>query len=160
MRIIFLVLICSVLFGCGASDQLTRAAESSINGVWILKEANFETENKGTYNITVLDNIPLKCIENTNWEFISNNNTGSYALSGSYCPTKEIQNFIWSVPKEMYGFNHSILLKPVNAKMKSEKNNKGYRMELYKIGAFKMTWSYDLIVDGKKFTVKLNFEKQ
>ncbi|MFD2562279.1 hypothetical protein [Aquimarina rubra] len=160
MRIVFLVMICALLLGCGASDKLTRVAESSINGVWILKEVNFDTAGKGTYTITILDNIPLKCIENTNWEFISNNNTGSYALSGSYCSTKGIQNFIWSVPKEMYGFNHSILLKPVNAKMKSEKNNKGYRMQLYELGEDNMIWSYDMIVDGEKFTIKLHFDKQ
>ncbi|WP_378174198.1 lipocalin [Aquimarina sp. SS2-1] len=160
MRILSLVILCVFFCSCGASDQLTRAAESSINGVWILKEVNFDTESKGTYTVTILDNIPLRCIENTNWEFISNNNTGSYALSGSACNKTGIYNFIWSVPKEMYGFNHSILLKPVNAKMKSEINNKGYRMQLFELAENRMTWGYDMIVNGKKFTIKLNFDKQ
>ncbi|MDH7446456.1 lipocalin family protein [Aquimarina sp. 2201CG14-23] len=160
MKTSFTLLICALLLSCGASDKLTRAAENSINGVWILKEVNYDTNRKGTYNISILDNIPSTCIEDTNWEFIANNNTGSYALSGSSCSTKGIQNFIWSVPKEMYGFNHSIILKPVNKKMKSVTNNKGYRMQLYELEATTMIWSYDTIVEGEKFTLMLSFTKQ
>jgi len=100
------------------------------------------------------------CIQHTNWEFISNNNTGSYALSGTSCPNQEVQNFIWSVPKEMYGFNHSIMLKPVNEYMKSDINNKGYRMQLYDLKESTMTWEYDAIVDADKFSIRLYFEKQ
>ncbi|WP_299436323.1 lipocalin family protein [uncultured Aquimarina sp.] len=160
MRTILIICICTLLFSCGASNKLTRAAESSINGVWILKDVDFDTDLKGTYNVTVLDNIPLKCLEDTNWEFISNNHTGSYALSGSSCPNTGNQNFIWSIPTEMYGFHHSIMLKPVNQQMKSDINNKGYRMQLYELDINKMIWSYDMIVDGEKFTIKLNFNKQ
>ncbi|WP_299241831.1 lipocalin [uncultured Aquimarina sp.] len=160
MRTICILLICTLLFSCGVSNKLTRAAKNSIDGVWILKEVDYETDSKGTYAITILNNISLQCIENTNWEFVANNNTGSYALSGTSCTDTGVQNFIWSVPKEMYGFNHSIMLKPVNHKMKSNINNKGYRMQLYELENTKMIWSYDMIVDGEKFTIKLNFDKQ
>lgn len=44
--------------------------------------------------------------------------------------------------------------------MKSEINNKGYRMQFHELKDDRMTWSYDLIIDGEKFTIKLNFEKQ
>ncbi|WP_299222504.1 lipocalin [uncultured Aquimarina sp.] len=160
MRTICITLICTLLLSCGASNKLTRAAKNSINGVWVLKEVDYDTDSKGTYAITVLNNISLQCIENTNWEFIANNNTGSYALSGTSCSNTSVQNFIWSIPKEMYGFNHSIMLKPVNNKMKSSNNNKGYRMQLYQLEETMMIWSYDMIVDGEKFTIKLNFDKQ
>ncbi|WP_158597001.1 lipocalin family protein [Aquimarina sp. BL5] len=160
MKTIYIILTCTILFSCGASNKLTRAAKKSINGVWILKDVDYNTDSKGTYAITVLDNISLKCIENTNWEFIANNNTGSYALSGSSCSNTGVQNFIWSIPKEMYGFNHSIMMKPVNHKMKSNNNNKGYRMQLFELEETTMIWSYDMIVDGEKFTIKLNFDKQ
>ncbi len=160
MRAIVIVLINILFLSCGASDKLTRAAERSINGIWILRKVDLDTNHKGTFKIKLLDNIPTECIENTNWEFISNNNTGSYALSGYSCRQNGIYNFIWSIPKEMYGFNHSILLKPVNKKMKSELNNKGYRMQLYELGTNTMTWSHDRIVDGEKFTILLKFEKQ
>lgn len=160
MRTIFLFLTCILLYSCGASDAFTRSAKISIHGVWILKEASFDTNSSATYNVTVLNGVPLKCIEDTNWEFISNNNTGSYALSGTSCPEIGIYNFIWSIPKEMNGLKHSILLKPVNKKMKSEINNKGYRMQFHELKDDRMTWTYDMIIDGEKFTIKLNFEKQ
>ena len=44
--------------------------------------------------------------------------------------------------------------------MKSTINNKGYRMQLYELDGTNMVWAYDMIVDGQKFTVKLNFQKQ
>ena len=149
-----------LLTSCGATNKFTRAAKTSMNGVWILKDIGYETKSSASYHITVLDNIPLSCLEDTNWEFISNNNTGSYALSGSSCPKKGVYNFIWSIPKEMHGYTHSILLKPVNNKGKSTNNNKGYRMQLYDLDGIDMVWSYDMFVDGQKFTIKFNFEKQ
>ncbi|SEK44225.1 Lipocalin-like domain-containing protein [Aquimarina amphilecti] len=160
MRIISFLFIGILLSSCGASDAFTRAAKVSINGVWILKRANFDTTSTTKYNVTVLGDVPLKCIESTNWEFISNNNTGSYALSGTSCPNTGNYNFIWSIPKGIQGDNHSILLKPVNEKMKSEINNKGYRMHLYELNEDKMIWSYDMIADGEKLTIKLYFDKQ
>lgn len=160
MRTFFLLCICAIVLSCGASNKLTREAETAINGVWILKKASYQTNHAGRYIVTIFNDIPLNCIQNTNWEFISNNNTGSYALSGTSCPSQDIQNFIWSVPKEMYGFNHSIMLKPVNQYMKSDIQNKGYRMQLYELKERTMTWEYDAVVEAEKFSVRLFFEKQ
>ncbi|MBW1298358.1 lipocalin [Aquimarina litoralis] len=160
MKILRFILLLAIVSSCGTANKFTRAAKISMNGVWILKDITYETNSRATYNITILDNISLSCLEDTIWEFIANNNTGSYSLSGSTCSNKGVFNFIWSIPKELYGYTHSVLLKPVDNKMKSTINNKGYRMQLYDLDSINMIWSYDMIVDGQKFTIKMNFEKQ
>ncbi|WP_343912451.1 hypothetical protein [Aquimarina litoralis] len=160
MKTLRFILFAILLSSCGSTTKFIRTAKISMNGVWILKTINYETDSKGTYEISILDNIPLSCLEDTNWEFIANNHTGSYSLSGSTCLKKGVFNFIWSIPNELQGYTHSILLKPVDSKMKNTINNKGYRMQLYELDGTNMVWAYDMIVDGHKFTVKLNFQKQ
>lgn len=138
---------------------MTRTVATKINGAWTLETVDYETEKEGTYNFTIFNSISPKCLENTNWEFISNNNTGNYVLLDPSCTNIGIQNFIWTIPKEMYGYDYSIMIKQVNDKMKSTTNNKGYRMQVSDLSAETMVWTYEVKVNGQKFTIKLNFIK-
>lgn len=159
MKNILLLSLCIILSACGASDNITRSATKKINGRWLLKNVYYKTNAKGTFNIKILDEIPLKCLETTQWEFIANNHTGNYELSNNTCTEKGIKNFIWSIPTEMYGLDYSIMLKPVNEKMKSTTNNKGYRMQLSELDINTMVWTYDMDIDGENHFLKLYFIK-
>jgi len=151
--------LCFLLLSCGASDKLTRMAASAIDGKWVLNTVNYETEAKGTLDIKMFNGIPFACLENTDWDFISNNNRGAYRLNNESCTDIPEQYFIWYIPKEMFGFNHSMMLKPVNEKYKSVLNDKGYRMELLELEKKTMTWSYETLVNNKKLVLKLDFIK-
>ena len=153
-----LLALCLLIMSCGASNKITRLASSRIDGKWVLDTVNYETVKKGTYTITMFNDIPFKCLENTDWNFIANNNRGNYTFHLS-CNEIPQQNFIWHVPKEMYGFNHSIILKPVNEKNKSVINDKGYKMELETLKKEEMTWAYETSVQGEKLILKLHFRK-
>ncbi len=159
MKNIVLISLCVILTACGASDGITRSAKKMINGKWLLKNIDYETNAKGTFNITILDKISTQCIEGSHWEFIANNHSGNYELSNDACTEKGIKNFIWSIPTEMYGLEYSIMLKPVNKKMKSTTNDKAYRMQLSELDTATMVWTYDVTIEGENLLLKLNFVK-
>lgn len=156
-----LLLCCISLFliSCGGTSPTTRMANQIVNGEWILQEVDYESETNGNFEIKLFDGLPANCIEGTTWKFTANNYSGNYRLTDDSCETIGTRQFLWSIPKDMYGLDYSILIKPVNHRKKSTMNNKGYRMQLSEVHPTSMIWTYDIALDGERFTLKLNFER-
>lgn len=152
-----LLLLCLTigLFSCGASKTV-RVSKKIIKGEWTL--SNISYSQAGTYDVTLLNDTSKMCFEGSTWQFIPNNNTGIYNINNGTCPTGE-RNFVFTIQEVdaetgLYDF----LLKPTNEKNKSE-TNQGFRLSLTALSDTNMTWQQTVSVDGKPFTITMNFNK-
>ena len=92
--------------------------------------------------------------------FFSNSffNSGSYNINKGDCIGGG-RDFIFTIQEVdpvtgLYDF----LLKPTDAKHKSE-NNQGFRVKLTLLNDTDMQWQQTASIDGKTFTINMNFSK-
>lgn len=145
-----------LILSCGSSKTV-RKSEKTLKGNWTLSDMSSSVIGDITFNI--FDQSTRNCIIGSNWEFIPNNNTGSYLESGNSC-NAEKNYFVFSIDEvdETSGF-YDFLLKPTDKRGKSE-TNKGYRLELISLTATTMTWKHTIDFEGKPMTLTFNFIKQ
>jgi len=145
-----------MILSCGTSKTV-RDSKKVIKGEWTLSSITYSTAGK--YNVTLLNDTSKDCFEGSTWQFIPNNNTGTYTINETSCSTGP-RNFVFTIQevnKEtgLYDF----LLKPTNEKQKSE-TNQGFRLSLTSLSDTIMQWQQTVTVDGKPFTITMNFNKQ
>lgn len=155
MKKIVLLLFTLSLIACGTSKTV-RTSKKVIKGDWTLTDISYS--EKGTYNVTLLNDASKDCFENSTWKFIPNNNTGVYAINGATCNTGE-RNFIFTINEvdEATGL-YNFLLKPTNEKGKSE-TNQGFRLKLTALSETNMQWQQTVTVEGSPFVISMNFSK-
>lgn len=154
-RVLFLVLIAASIMSCGPSKTVIES-KKVIKGYWNLDNISYDTS--GTFNVSIFNDTSAECFEGSTWRFIPNNNTGSYTIEDSDCPTGE-RNFIFTIQEidsdtGLYNF----LLKPTSAKGKSD-TNAGFRLRLAQLNDTNMRWEQTVNVDGKPFTIIMSFSK-
>src|SRR5690606_21670103 len=125
-KIILLALIAVTAFACG-TPKTVQESRKVLKGYWTLD--NISYDSAGTFNVTVFNDTSAECFEGSTWRFIPNNNTGNYNVDDPNCPTGQ-RDFIFTIQEidpttGLYDF----LLKPTNAKGKSE-TNVGFRLRL------------------------------
>ena len=155
-RIAVVICMIGLLVSCGPGKVVQEAA-STMKGNWRLTNISYP-ENRNV-KVTLLDNIPSSCLEGSSWNFISNNNTGSYTPAGTTCPAGP-NFFVWSI-NEMNAAagNYDLMYKPTNADYKSTTGNQGYRLNLVNLSADQMVWEQTVSFEGKPFTIRMNFNK-
>ena len=155
MKKISLILFSLVLLSCGTSKTV-KQSKKNIKGKWVLDSIISTTSN--IYKVNLLKDTTKECFTGSNWQFIPNNNSGTYSIIYKSCPTA-IRNFIFTIEDidASTGYQ-SFLLKPTNDKKKS-KNNEGFRFQLVQISASSMQWKQTVLVDGKPFEIIMNFSK-
>lgn len=90
--------------------------------------------------------------------FIPNNNTGIYSINNSSCSTGA-RNFVFTIQEiDSQTGLYDFLLKPTNQKHKSD-TNQGFRLRLTSLSDTAMQWQQTVSVDGKQFTITMNFNK-
>ena len=148
----------SILASCGGTKKIVNKAEKTFRGAWALNDITYPG-SKGEYKVILFNDASKNCFMNSDWFFVENNNTGTYTLTGSDCTLGE-RNFRWDVqavnPETQ---NFDFLLKPVNEKGKSETNT-GFRVNLISLTETTMVWEQTVSVDGKPFTIRMNFNKK
>ena len=155
MKKAILILFGICLLSCGASKTV-RQSKQVIKGNWNLSSINYS--EAGTYNVTLLGDASKDCFIGSTWEFIPNNNTGMYNIINSECNTGE-RYFVFTIQEidETTGL-YDFLLKPTNEKGKSD-TNQGFRLRLLSLSETAMMWEQTVNVDGKPFTITMNFSK-
>jgi len=152
---IFYLLTLIMLISC-ASHRNARLAKTQIKGDWELTSITYDTD--GLYKISLFDGQSKECLEGSLWHFVINNTSGYYQFQKPNC-SEEIHNFYFTIeeskddPQKLY-----FLLKPVDARHKSF-DNKGYRLRLTSLEENQMQWDMNTNLDGKSFTIHLNFNK-
>lgn len=112
----------------------------------------------GTYNVTLLNDVSKTCFEGSSWQFVTNNNTGTYTINNTNCSTGE-RYFVFTIQEvdETSGL-YDFLLKPTDEKYNSE-TNQDLRLSLTALSETIMQWEQTLMVNGKPFTISMNFTK-
>ena len=144
-----------MIMSCGSSKTV-RDSKKTIKGEWTL--SSVKSSAIGDLKITLLNDAEKACFENSTWQFIPNNNTGTYSLSGTNCTTDQ-RYFVFTIDEvdESTGL-YNFLLKPTNKKGKSE-SNIGFRLELTSLTETTMQWQQSVNLEGKPITIKMNFTK-
>jgi hypothetical protein len=98
------------------------------------------------------------CFEGSTWQFIPNNNTGIYTINNASCAIGA-RNFVFTIQEiDSQSGLYDFLLKPTNEKYKSD-TNQGFRLSLTSLSEMEMQWQQTVSVDGKPFTITINFKK-
>lgn len=150
------ILMLTLLFLSCSSTKGVRTSKKIIKGSWELSTVEFS--DYGTFKIVFFGDVSKNCLEGSQWNFIPNNNTGTYEISGDSC-SNGIRNFVFTIQEvnketQLYDF----LLKPTDEKHKSE-TNKGYRVELVNLTDSAMKWAMNTSIDGKNIKLYMNFKK-
>lgn len=145
-----------IILACGTPKTVTQSRKV-IKGYWSLDDISYS--EKGKFNIQLLSDTSAECFQGSSWRFIPNNNTGIYTINGGDCPTGD-RYFIFDIEQEnaetgLYDFK----LKPTNEKHKSA-TNVGFRLNLTKLTESSMQWQQTVSLEGKPFTITMNFSKQ
>jgi hypothetical protein len=154
-----IVTVLSILFivaSCGSSKTV-RTSKKVIKGSWVLSSITYSPA--GTYNATLLNDASKACFEGSTWQFVPNNNTGTYTINDASCSTGN-RYFVFTIQEVdaetgLYDF----LLKPTNEKHKSD-NNQGFRLKLSALSDTNMQWQQTVNASGSSVTVNMNFIKQ
>lgn len=155
MKKLILLFVAISLISCGVSKTV-RDSKKAIKGNWTLSTITYN--KTGEYNVTLLNDTSKDCFEGSTWQFIPNNNTGTYTINESSCSTG-VRNFVFTIQEidpqtGLYDF----LLKPTNEKNKSE-TNQGFRLKLAAMSETNMQWQQTVSADGIPFIINMNFTK-
>lgn len=156
-KIILLTFVFSLFLSCGTS-AVVKEAKSTVAGDWRLADIEYPGEEE-ELKVSLLDNIPVSCLEGSNWNFIKNNNTGSYVPDEIGCE-QDPHFFIWAISEnEVPTKDFDLLIKPTDANYKSTTGNAGYRIDLTRLTPEEMLWEQTVTFEGKPFVIKMNFVK-
>ena len=159
MKKIAILLVAALLLASCGSSAVVNEARKTISGDWTLSNVSFPGD-EDNLKVTLLNNIPAACLENSSWNFISNNNTGSFETPGIACGEPGPNFFIWSVDEvDAAGDNYDLMFKPTDADFDSTTGNSGYRINLTQLTADSMVWEQTVMFEGKPFTIQMNFIK-
>ena len=155
MKKVILIFLAIGLISCGTSKTV-RDSKKTIKGDWTLSTITFS--KTGKYNVTLLNDTSKDCFEGSIWQFIPNNNTGTYTINESSCSTG-VRNFVFTIQEvdSQSGF-YDFLLKPTNDRNKSE-TNQGFRLKLTALSDTNMQWQQTVTADGVPFIINMNFAK-
>ncbi len=156
-KLLVILTVALLMASCGPS-KTAREARKTFDGGWTLDSVTYP-ENLGTFNVTLLNDASANCFEGSTWDFVSNNNRGTYRVQGTDCDGGQ-RNFIWSVDEEntpdgVYDF----LLKPTDEDYKSTTGNQGFRLNLKSLSGNQMVWEQTVTLDGEPFVIQMNFSK-
>lgn len=133
------------------STKLDMKSEYAIKGDWVVSKVEYP--GSSVINVRSFDVADSKCFENSQWSFVSNNNTGKMMLAKNGCPSFS-SNITWFVNKE-----GNMVMKFINDGMKSKNVASGYVLKV----ANQTETSFDLIeninVGGQNKELKYHFVK-
>lgn len=154
-KIMILVVLMGIAASCGTPKTVIESRKV-IKGFWSLDKISYS--EPGTFTVQLLNDTSRECFEGSTWRFIPNNNTGNYTIANSNCPSGE-RFFIFTIQEidQSTGL-YDFLLKPTNEKKKSE-DNVGFRLRLAQLSESSMQWEQTVSLEGKPFTISMNFSK-
>ncbi len=158
MKKIAILLLIAVMGSC-ASTKVERQAERTFKGDWTLTKITYPNSS-GFVDVNLFNDASANCFRNSDWSFISNNNKGSYILSGTDCSSQP-QEFVWSVQEVQANSNSfNFTLKPVDDGENARKIDTGFRMSLVNLSENAMVWEQNVTYNGEPFLIRMQFNKK
>jgi len=145
-----------VLFACKSSTpslspKSSRSTQSGFKGNWQITRVL--TPGTDYFKVNSFQIADSKCFIGSTWNFIPNNNKGSFSLNQSGC-TSFSSPIVWSIDK-----TGQFMLKIVEAGVKSKKVTQGFLLRV----ANKTETSFQLIdvvnIGGQNKEITYQFEK-
>ncbi|MFD0975695.1 lipocalin [Salinimicrobium gaetbulicola] len=156
-KIALMLFMLGALVSCGTS-AVVKEANATMKGDWVLSSITYPG-NETAFKVTLFNDVSSECLENSSWKFVSNNNTGSYVLSGMNCGN-ETRFFRWSIKEvNAEAGNYDFMLKPTDEDYKSA-TDQGFRINLTNLDGNQMVWEQTITFEGEPFTIRMNFYKQ
>lgn len=141
-----IVLLSSVALMFVSCKTLDKNAEAKIKGNWVLTEVSFP---KG-YKVTPFNIADSKCMVNSEWFFVANNNKGTVTINGNRNCAANNLNIVWTV-----GLDKSFNLKVLNAGEDASDKKEGYKLTI----ANQTETSFQLIDQSTEIGIVYTFEK-
>ena len=125
-KIITLMIVAVSLFACKTtsvtSTKLDRGSQVGIKGNWVITNVSYPGSDYIKVNsFQIADS---KCFVGSTWNFISNNNKGSMALTAPSC-TGFSSPIVWSINNQ-----GAFILKILDAGVKAKKVREGYLLKV------------------------------
>ena len=155
-----IVAIAGLLFftACSGSKE-ARTMKGTIKGDWLLQTVNIEGINS-KIEAKVFNEADFNCFIGSTWNFISNNNMGSYTLSGSPSGCSSVtRNIRWSV-YEPKGGEREFQFKRLDEKRNPLDDNNGFRLGVTTLTDNTMQLKSAITFEGKAANIVYNFVKQ
>ncbi len=154
-KLAFLSVIAVLAFSCGTPKTVVET-KKVLKGYWSLDDITYS--EAGTFTVQLLSDTSRECFEGSTWRFIPNNNTGNYNIDNSNCPSGD-RYFIFAIQEidQTTGL-YDFLLKPTDEKKRSP-DGKGFRLRLARMTNNNMVWEQTVSLEGKPFTISMNFSK-
>ncbi len=117
-KLIGLGVIALTLFACKPTNDVK--SQIGLKGNWTLTRVSYPSG----YKVTSFSIADAKCLEGSQWKFVSNNNTGTMQLNaGENCPSFS-SNIVWTI-----GVDRSFNLKFIGDE-KAKHVKDGYRLDI------------------------------
>lgn len=153
-KLILLFCVAAVMVACGSS-KIERQAQKAFKGDWTL--TNIELPS-ALVDINLFGDEDIKCFQNSEWHFVSNNNKGSYELYSENC-SEGRRDFHWNVVEKSDTGEFYFTLKPEIEGTNAQKVKSGYRLKLSYLEGDQMTWEQVGSLDGDSFRIQMHFSK-
>lgn len=140
------------------TTKTERQAERVFKGAWTLTSITYP--NSSTFvESTLFRDATAKCFENSNWNFVPNNNQGNYSLTGAGCDDTP-RSIVWSVQEVDASTGlYSFLLKVVAEGENARKVDTGFRVQLASLTETTMSWEQTAYYEGEPIIIRMNFTK-
>ena len=155
-RVLAIIAFSLILVSCGSKQSAVSIAEREIDkkefkGNWTLSSVNFDGYRK--YDVTLFNDASTDCFLVSDWNFVSNNNKGSYEITSNSCETGK-RYFIWVLDSD----NRAFKLKPTDEDYNSE-DNLGYTLNIKSVSENQIILGQQLTIDGGPVNMELQLIK-
>jgi hypothetical protein len=147
-----------VAFASCLVSKEARSTKKNMNGNWILQTVTVEGIT-GVVKTRVFNEADLDCFIGSEWNFISNNSTGSYTLIDKSKNCTPVKRFIrWSIyePKDAA---KEFQFKRLDDKKNAMDNGDGYRLKVTEQDGTNLKLRSDIVFDGHASAIIYNFVK-
>lgn len=149
MLILFTALI---LTSCGVS-KTERQTQKTLKGDWTLTQIDLPS---ALVDVDLFEDVDTRCFENSDWNFISNNNKGSYKLYKDNCQPGT-RKFRWNIKEDNNEYFFTLKHEVDGVNIRHEK--RGFRLKMISLDDNYMVLEEKTTYDGKPFTIRMNFSK-
>ncbi|ARN77736.1 hypothetical protein BST97_06840 [Nonlabens spongiae] len=141
-----------LLISCGSKQSTVSIAGREIDkkefkGNWTLASVDFDGYRK--YNVTLFNDTDTDCFLVSDWNFVSNNNKGSYEITSNSCETGK-RYFIWVLDSASRTFK----LKPTDEDYNSV-DDLGYTLNIKSVSENQIILGQRLTIDGGPVNMEL-----
>lgn len=150
MKKIAFILIATIAF-IGCSPKVDTKSQVGLKGNWQISSVDYTGSNM--FNIKSFQIADAKCFEGSTWKFVSNNNSGTMALTKAGCPSVE-GNFKWTITP-----NQEFTLKFVGEGDKAKHVTAGFRLQVRNQNENYFQLVDNVNIGGKQTEVVYTFNK-